>query len=371
MQLEWARVVAETSLIIAPLAIAEQTVDEAAKIGIHAVYVRSPDQITGPGIWITNYEMVHKFDPAMFGAVVLDESSILKQSDGKTRTMLIEFASGIPFRLACTATPAPNDPEELTSQAEFLGHATRTNMLAAYFVHDQDGWRMKGHAYQPIIEWMCGWAVAIRRPSDWGYDDDGYILPGLEIVAELVEFEVEPAPDELFSMSMGGVSGRSTVRRGSLDARVARAVELVEAEPDEPWLLWCGLNDEADALAAAIPGSVNVQGSMSPEEKAKYLRAFSDGSLRVLITKPKIASQGLNWQHCARMAFVGLSDSYEAYYQCIRRCYRYGQPRIVKAFIVLSEIEQQITGNVQRKEQQSNRITDGMIQFMQNLRALL
>lgn len=367
MQLEWARVVADTALIVAPLAVADQTVAEAAKIHIDATYVRSPDQITGPGIYVTNYEMVEHFDPSVFGAVVLDESSILKQSDGKTRTRLIEHFKGVAFRLACTATPAPNDPEELTNQAEFLGHMTRANMLAAYFVHDQDGWRLKGHAYEPMIEWMTSWAVAIRRPSDMGYNDDGYILPGLEITPALVEHEIESAPDELFALTIGGVGGRSTVRRGSLDARIERVLSLVEAEPEEPWLLWCGLNDEADALAKAIPGSVNVQGSMSPEEKARHLRAFAEGEIRVLITKPKIASLGLNWQHCARMVFVGLSDSYEAYYQCIRRCYRYGQKRVVKAFIVLSEIEQQITHNVQRKETQANRIVDGMVQRLREI----
>jgi len=362
MQMEWARSVAGTSLIVAPLAVADQTVAEAVKIHIDATYVRSPEQIVGPGVYVTNYEMVEKFDPSMFGAVVVDESSILKQSDGKTRTRLIEHFRDVPYRLACTATPAPNDPEELTNQAEFLGHMTRSNMLAAYFVHDQDGWRMKGHAYGPMIEWMTSWAVAIRRPSDMGYDDDGYILPGLEIIPSLVDHEIESAPDELFALTIGGVSGRSTVRRGSMDARVARAVQLVEAEPAESWLLWCGLNDEAEALTKAIPGAVNVQGSMSPEDKARHLRAFADGDIRVLVTKPSIAALGLNWQHCARMVFVGLSDSYEAYYQCIRRCYRYGQTRIVRAFIVLSEIEQQIALNVQRKETQANRIVDGMVQ---------
>jgi hypothetical protein len=362
MQLEWCRVMAETSLIVAPLAVADQTVAEAAKIHIDARYVRTPDEINGPGVYVTNYEMVERFDPSMFGAVALDEASILKQSDGKTRTRLIEHFKGVPYRSAWTATPAPNDPEELTNQAEFLGHMTRTNMLAAYFVHDSDGWRLKGHAYLPMIEWMTGWAVAIRRPSDMGYSDDGYILPGLEIVPELVDVEIEPESDALFATTIGGVSGRSKVRKQSLADRVQRTVELVNHEPGEAWLLWCGLNDEADALAKAIPGAVNVHGSMTPEEKARLLRGFADGTIQVLITKPSIAALGLNWQHCARMAFVGLSDSYEAYYQCIRRCYRYGQSRVVKAFIVLSEIEGQIAENVARKETQANRIVDGMVQ---------
>lgn len=361
MQLEWARLSAEKSLIVAPLAVCEQTCEEAARIGIDVAYARSQTDAIGPGIHITNYEMIEHFDPALLGAVVLDEASILKQSDGKTRTKLIKHFRTVPARLACTATPGPNDPEELTNQAEFLGHMTRTNMLAAYFIHDQDGWRLKGHAADPMIRWMSSWAVALRRPSDMGYDDTGYDLPGLEIIPELVPSDVSAAEGELFAASLGGVTGRSRIRKETLAARVRRAVELVQAEPDEPWLLWCGLNDEAYALAAAIPGAVNVHGALSPEDKAAGLRAFAHGDVRVLITKPAIASFGLNWQHCARTAFVGLSDSYEQYYQCIRRFHRYGQTRVVRAHIILSDVEQQIASNVARKEKQANRIIDGMI----------
>lgn len=362
MQLEWARLIGETSLIVAPLAVCAQTVDEAADIGINATYVRDPEEVTGLGVWVTNYEMVAKFPAAMFDAVVLDESSILKQSDGKTRTMLIKHFENVPYRLSCTATPGPNDPEELTNQAEFLGIMTRTNMLAAYFVNDEKGWRLKGHAVDPMIAWMNTWAFAIRKPSDIGDCDDGYDLPGLEVIPELVDTFIEPEEGELFAATIGGVSGRSKVRRETLDDRVARTVELVETEPDEPWLLWCGMNAESDALTKAIPGAVDVHGSLSPEEKAQHLYDFTKGKIRVLVTKPKIASFGLNWQHCARTAFVGLGDSYEQYYQSIRRFHRYGQTRIVRAHIVLSELEQQIAHNVMRKEEQANRIIDGMIQ---------
>ena len=364
MQIEWCRVMAPVSLIVAPLAVAEQTAAEGARIGVPITYVRDGSEVTGPGVWITNYEMVERFPAELFGAVALDEASILKQSDGKTRTRLIEHFASVPYRSTWTATPAPNDPEELTNQAEFLGHMTRTNMLAAYFVHDQDGWRLKGHAVEPMIAWMSTWAIAIRRPSDLGYEDDGYVLPGLDIIPELVEVDIEPAADELFAMTIGGVSGRAKVRKESLGARVARAVAVVEAEPSEPWLLWCGLNDEADALASAIPGSVNVHGSMTPEEKARHLLDFANGNLRVLITKPSIAGMGMNFQIAARMVFVGLYDSWESYYQCIRRCFRFGQSRVVRAHIVLSEIESQIAENVARKERQANRIVDGMIRHL-------
>ncbi|WFN91499.1 DEAD/DEAH box helicase [Gordonia sihwensis] len=364
MMIEWARLSGPTSLIVAPLAVCAQTVREAAKLGITAEYVRDGSDITSPGIWVTNYERVESINPDLIDAVALDESSILKQSTGKTRTMLIEHFSDVPARLACSATPAPNDPEELTNQAEFLGRMARNHMLAAYFVHDQinaGGYRLKGHALRPMIDWMSTWAVAIRRPSDIGGSDDGYDLPGLEIMPHYVEAEIE-SEGQLFATELGGVSGRAQVRRQTLAARVAETARLVAAEPDEPWVLWVGMNDEADALAAAIHGSVNVHGSLDPDEKARLLLGFADGDFRVLITKPSIASMGMNWQHCARMAFVGLGDSYEQYYQAIRRCYRYGQTRIVHAHIVLSDLESQIADNVARKERQASVITAALIE---------
>lgn len=368
MQVEWARHVRKDgiALIVAPLAVCHQTVREAAKLGVDATYVRS-GQGLGPGMYVTNYEMVQHFDPAEIACVVLDEASILKQSDGKTRTMLIEHFREVPYRLAATATPAPNDPEELTNQAEFLGHSTRVNMLAAYFVHDDTGWRLKGHARAPMMEWMATWAVALRRPSDLGYNDDGYILPGLHVIPHLIPVDIH-AEGQLFPTDLGGVGGRAQVRRETLEARCERAAELVAAEPDEPWLLWCGLNAEAQTLARLIPGSVNVDGSWSPEDKAAALLDFADGKIARLITKPSIAAFGLNWQHCARMAFVGLSDSYEAYYQAIRRCYRYGQPRIVHAHVVLSELEGQIATNVARKEREASDITAALVAEMRRAR---
>lgn len=363
MQLEWARLSGDTALVVAPLAVCQQTSREAARIGIDAHYVRSGDAVTGPGIWITNYEMVEHFDPASFDSVVLDEASILKQSDGKTRTRLIRHFADVPARLACTATPAPNDIEELTNQAEFLGRSTRVNMLAAYFVHDDEGWRLKGHARRPVFRWMASWAVALRRPSDIGYDDTGYDLPGLEIRPHLLPIDVVPE-GQLFATDIGGVGGRAAVRRQTLDERCRRAADLVLAEPDEPWLLWCGLNAEADLLAKMLPDAVNVHGGWTPEDKADALLGFADGSIGYLITKPSIAAFGLNWQHCARMVFVGLSDSYEAYYQAIRRCYRYGQERVVHAHIVLSELEGQIAANVARKEREASHIAEGLVAEM-------
>lgn len=361
MQVEWARLSGATTLIVAPLAVCQQTVREAAKLGVEARYTR--DGILGPGMWVTNYEQVHKFDADLIDAVVLDEASILKNSDGKTRRMLIEHFAMVPRRLACTATPAPNDPEELCNQAEFLGRSTRVNMLAAYFVHDDEGWRLKGHARAPMFKWMASWAVALRRPSDIGFPDGDYQLPGLEIIPELLAVEVE-AEGQLFATDLGGVGGRAKIRRDTLEDRVGRAVDLVNVEPAEPWLLWCGLNDEAAMLAKMLPGAVNVHGGMTPEEKAEHLLGFADGDVRILITKPKLAAFGMNWQHCARMAFVGLNDSYEAYYQAIRRCYRYGQHRVVHAHVVLSELEQQIATNVARKERAADANTAELVNAM-------
>lgn len=367
MQVEWLRRIVDdpwdSGLIVAPLAICRQTIREAAKLGIKIEYIR--DEPEHEGLFITNYENVPKINTE-FRAVVLDEASILKQSDGKLRSALIERFRDTPYRLACTATPAPNDPEELTNQAEFLGHMSRTHMLAAYFVHDQDGWRLKGHARRPMMQWMASWAIALRRPSDIGYEDFGYDLPGLEIVPHLVDVPIQ-VEDQLFATDLGGVGGRARVRRDTLDARVQTAADLVAAEPDEPWLLWCGLNDEAEKIAAAT-GAFNVHGGLTPEQKADALLGFADGTIQRLVTKPSIASQGLNYQHCARMAFVGLSDSYEQYYQAIRRCYRYGQTRVVHAHIVLSELEGQIATNVQRKEREAAKITAELVAEMRRNR---
>jgi hypothetical protein len=363
MQLEWARLSGRRALIVAPLAVCRQTVAEAAKLGLDVRYARRDGGRGQDRIRITNYELFDRFDPAALDAVVLDESSILKDVTSKTRDKLIAHFRHVPRRLCCSATPAPNDTAELANHAEFLGHATRREMLSTYFVHDQDGWRAKHHARAPMFRWMSKWAVALRRPSDMGYSDDGYVLPKLTIVPHLVPVLNAQVEGQLFPTGIGGIGGRAKVRRATLHARVARAADLVAAEPDEPWLLWCGLNEEADRLTAAV-GGVNVHGAMKPEEKADALLAFAAGRIRRLVTKPGIAAFGMNWQHCARMAFVGLSDSYEAYYQSIRRCWRFGQTRPVNAHVVLSDLEAAIADNVARKEREAARFTDDLVNAM-------
>ena len=363
MQLEWARLSAERALILAPLSVARQTAREAAKLDTEARYVRSADDVDGPGVYITNYEMADKFDPSMFGAVVLDESSILKNVEGRTRQRLTDQWSSVPNRLACTATPAPNDVAELCNHAEFPGIMSRAEMLAAFFVHAEIGWRIKNHAIGPMHEWMAQWAVALRRPSDLGWPDTGYVLPPLDIVPEVVAVDITPE-GQLFATDLGGVGGRAKMRRQTMDARTERAAELVNDSTDQ-WIVWCGLNDESDAIARAVPDSVNVEGSTDPETKVEQLEAFQDGRIRVLITKPSIAGFGMNFQNAHRMVFVGMSDSYESYYQAIRRCYRFGQEHPVTAHVVVSELEQQIVQNVARKEQESSVTTDWLVHFSQ------
>jgi Helicase conserved C-terminal domain/SNF2-related domain len=364
LQVETVRLSGERSLILAPLAVCAQTVREAAKLGVTVRYARSDADADAAGIWITNYERADRFKAARLDAVAVDEASILKQSDGATRTMLIEHFAPVDRRFTFTATPMPNDIEELTSQAEFLGVMSRAEMLAAYFVHDQDGWRVKGHARGPMFRWMATWAVALRKPSDIGGDDTGYVLPGYDVISHLLPLDVVPE-GQLFATDLGGVGGRASVRKATTKARCARTAELVNAEPGESWIVWCGLNAEADLLAKLIPGAVNVHGAMSPEEKADGLLGFADGKFRVLITKTSIASFGMNFQHCARMAFCGLSDSMESFYQAVRRCHRYGQARRVDVHVILSELEGQIAENVARKEKHHTESIDELVREMQ------
>lgn len=360
-QIEWARLVAKRSLILAPLSVARQTVREGTKFGLEVNYVRDQAQVDGDGVWITNYEMLDRFDASAFDAVVADESSILKAVDGKTRKMITDTFARTPYRLACTATPAPNDVSELCNHAEFLGHMPRNEMLAAYFVHDEIGWRPKGHASVPMYKWMAGWACALRRPSDIGFPDDGYDLPGLEVIPEVVDASID-SPGQLFATELGGVGGRAKARRATMSARLDRTAELASGNNDQ-WIIWCGLNDEAQAVTRLVDGAINVEGSWSPDAKADALEAFQDGSIRVLVTKTSIAGFGMNFQNCANQIFLGIGDSYEQYYQAIRRSYRFGQTRTVRAHIVVSPIEQQIVQNIQRKEQTHLHSADLLTRF--------
>lgn len=367
MQLEFARFSGVRSLIIAPLSVARQTVNEAKKIDIQAHYTRSGSDLIGQ-INITNYEMIDHFNPSNFGAIILDESSILKSLDGKIKAKLLEMFSTTLFKLCCTATPAPNDIAEIANHAEFLGVMTRPNMLATFFTHDSDsgagnGWRLKGHATEAFYRWLASWSMSIKKPSDIGYDDTGYILPGLIVAPVIVKTGYTPA-DQLFATGLKGITDRSKARRGTVVERVQKAIELVNSS-NEQWILWCGRNDESASLARALPEAREIVGSDSPDQKIAAIEAFQAGEYRVLITKPKIAGYGINLQNCHNMAFIGLSDSFEDYYQCIRRCYRFGQTQPVQVNIILSEIEQEVYQNVTRKEQEAQQMSKRLIGHVQ------
>lgn len=361
MQIEWGRLTGERCLFVAPLAVAQQTVREAASIGVDITYARSQQQANeAGGHTITNYEMVDAFDPLQYGAVILDESSILKNYTGSTRNKLIAMFANTPYRLACTATPAPNDVTEFANHAEFLGIVSRVEMLATFFVHDDEGWRLKGHAREPFYRWMASWGMTVRRPSDLGYEDGQFDLPPLNIIPTIVDTDWVP-DGQLFAASLAGVTERAQVRKDTIAERAAEVARIVSEHPDEPWLIWVGLNDEQDAVAALLPEAVVVQGSDTPEDKASKLLGFQDGHHRILVTKPSIAGFGLNFQHCSRMVFCGIGDSYEQYYQAIRRCWRFGQPHQVTAHIVLSQPEQHIYANVLRKERDATNAAAAMV----------
>jgi DNA modification methylase len=360
IQLEWARIIGERCLIVAPLSVARQTIREAAKIDIEVKYIRENDAVED-GINITNYEMIDKINPALFGAVVLDESSILKGLTSKTRSKLIKMFVNTPYKLCCTATPAPNDIAEIANHAEFLGIMSRVDMLSTFFVHDDKGWRLKKHAKDPFFRWLASWGMSIKRPSDIGYSDDGYILPDLKITPMFIKTDAPPADGLLFWNGLKGITDRARIRKDTVRDRIDAVVDLV-MQDDNQWILWCGMNAESEMLAKALPEAVNVQGSDTAEQKAENIERFQDGDIRVLITKPKIAGFGMNFQNCHKMAFVGLSDSWEAYYQCVRRCWRFGQVSPVDVHIVLSDAETPIYENVMRKEKEAADMSENLIE---------
>lgn len=373
-QLEWAQSVCDYTerpvLIVAPLAVAEQTRHEGEKFGYQVSVCRTQNDVLD-GINITNYEMLSHFDASKFTGVVLDESSILKNYTSKTRTQIIEMFRDTPYKLSCTATPSPNDYMELGNQAEFLGVMSRTEMLATYFIHDGSNtskWRLKGHAEDRFWSWVAEWAVVLTSPADLGYSGEGYNLPQLNTVEHLVEPGTKAMDGNLtlFTKTAQTLSERREARRNSLDERCEEAAEIVKTDAGQ-WLVWCDLNDESSKLKSLIPGAVEIRGSDTPQDKADRLRGFTDGSIRVLVTKPSIAGFGLNWQGCHNMIFVGLSDSYEMMYQAIRRCYRFGQANTVNVHIVTSTAEGAVRENIERKERQRADMTAEMVRHTKEI----
>ncbi len=334
MQLRWAQAIhRETGadvLILAPLAVAQQTAAEGATIGVPVTHARDRSEVT-PGITITNYDRLHR---------------------------LIETFHATPYRLCATATPAPNDWTELGTHAEFLGICSRQEMLSEFFVHDggktQD-WRLKGHARAEFWRWVASWGAMLRSPADLGFDDAAYRLPPLEVEQITVESDAAVAAGELFAREAQTLSERRQARRDSMRHRVAACADLANSIR-EPWVVWCELNAEGEALRTAIPDAVEIRGADTPEHKEQALADFAAGRIRVLITKPSIAGFGLNWQHCRRIGFVGVTDSWEAYYQAIRRCWRFGQTQPVHAYLFVSDQEGAVRANLERKERDAERL---------------
>ena len=353
MQLEWANQIhiktGQDILILAPLAVSAQTEREGAKFGIGVTICRESKDVK-PGINITNYERLDKFDPSSFVGIVLDESSILKDFSSATRNLIINKFKSTPYKLACTATPAPNDYMELGNHAEFLNVMSRVEMLAMFFIHDGSDtakWRLKGHVKDNLFwQWMRQWAIMITNPSDIGFSDDGFILPELTFHEHIVE--VENTDGTLFVEEARGLLGRRRARKDSLDVRVDKAADLVTG--NDQWLVWCDLNSESDLLSKSIQNSIEVKGADSVQHKETSLLGFANGDIHCLVIKASIAGHGMNFQNCHNMIFVGLSDSYEALYQAIRRCWRFGQTKPVNVHIVMSEKEGSILKNIKRKE---------------------
>ena len=350
MQLSWSYQICKhlganaKVLILAPLSVCEQTKREGQKFNYQINICESQADVKS-GINITNYEKLEKFVANEFDGVVLDESSILKSFTGKVRTSIIDNFINVPYKLACTATPAPNDYMELGNHAEFCGVMTRSEMLSMFFVHDggeTSKWRLKGHAEDVFWQWMASWSVFIDNPRNLGYEIDGFDLPQLHINEIIIDGD-EPTQESL------SLTERREARKQSLQLRCEKAAEYVN-NSDEQWLVWCDLNDESHLLHSLINESVEVQGSDKDTHKTNSMLDFASGNIKCLVTKPKIAGFGMNWQNCHNMIFTGLSDSYEAYYQALRRCWRFGQTKEVNVYIIISAKEGCVKQNIERKQ---------------------
>ena len=375
IQLEFANQVCKHTsgnvLILAPLAVASQTVREGKKFGIEVNICRTQRDVK-QGINITNYEMLEHFDCDSFVGVVLDESSILKDSTGKQRKLIINSFKNTQYKLACTATPAPNDFMELGNHAEFLGVMSQVEMLATFFVHDganTSKWRLKGHAKNKFWEWIASWAVVMTNPRDLGFEQKGYDLPPLNIQEIVVKSDnMHTADGQVLFLSQTSqtLAERRNARKATLDKRVKAAADIVNSL-DEPCLVWCDLNAESELLTKSIMSAVEVKGSDSDEHKTNAMLLFSENKIKCLVTKPKIAGKGMNWQNCHNMIFVGLSDSFESYYQAIRRCYRFGQTKTVNVWIVISDSEGAVKQNLERKQADAMKMTAEMVKYTKSI----
>lgn len=366
MQVEWAKHVQARLnmpvLILSPLAVSVQTVNEARKLGIDVNLCREQAEVVN-GINITNYEKLEHFVPVSFGGVVLDESSILKSFTSATRNTIINGFRETPFRLACTATPAPNDFMELGNHSEFLDAMTRTEMLSMFFYHDGSDtakWRLKGHAEDKFWEFVASWAAILTMPSDLGYDNDGFELPPLNYNEIVVKSNSIPEGC-LFAFEAQNLQERRANRKATIKERVKVCADIVNSSNDIH-LVWCDLNAESEMLKKSIKDCVEVKGSDSPEHKERAMLDFAAGKIKCLVSKPSICGFGLNFQVCHNMSFVGLSDSFEEYYQAVRRCYRFGQTKPVNVNIITSDLEGAVVENIKRKERDSLKMHAAMVE---------
>ena len=371
IQLEWAHQVHaytnEPVLILAPLSVVNQTAKEAHKFGIETVHVcRSQNDVKG-GLNITNYEMIEHFDVSVFSGIVLDESSILKSFTSKTTGQLTELFAKTPYKLLCSATIAPNDFTEIGTTCEFLGIMSRTEMLATYFVHDGGktaDWRLKKAGRSKFWEWMATWAVCFNNPNELGYEIDGYDLPKLHINTIFTKSKV--GDYELFVKAAETLQERREARKESMEDRTDRASALANGS-NETWLCWVDYNDESAMLSKKCIDSVEVKGSDEPEYKAQASIDFADKKIHCLVSKPSIFGFGSNFQSCHNMIFCGLSDSYERFYQAVRRCWRFGQTEEVNVYIILSEKEVNILNNIERKQAQMDEMQKEMTTLMREV----
>lgn len=358
-QLSWAdQVVKHTGrhvLVLCPLAVAAQTIEEGRKLGVTATRIReAADVPSEPGVVVCNYDMLHALDTSIFAGVVLDESSCIKSFSGITKRQIFEAFKGTQYKLCCTATPAPNDHMELGQHCEFLGVLSSHEMLTRYFINDtsQFGtYRLKKHSVDLFWDWVCQWARCVGKPSDLGYSDDGFILPELTFNKHSISVDVSSGADDghLFRMPEMSATSIHKEKRATVEARAEGVAALVRAEPEESWIVWCDTDYEADALTRLIPEATEIRGSDSIKAKEAAVAGFASGEIRVLISKSSIFGFGLNWQHCARVAFVGATYSYEQFYQAIRRCWRFGQRRPVQAHMMVAVTEDDIWTVLQRK----------------------
>ncbi|MBQ1286355.1 MAG: helicase [Lachnospiraceae bacterium] len=372
IQLEWAMQVykhtGKNVLILAPLSVVNQTAQEADKFRIGKVRVCRTQDDVRDGINITNYEMIDHFDVSRFSGVVLDESSILKSFSSKTTGQLTDLFAGTPYKLLCSATIAPNDYTEIGTSCEFLGIMSRTEMLATYFVHDSgktSDWRLKKAGRKKFWEWMATWAICFNNPNELDYQIAGYDLPELHFNTILTKSEV--GEYEMFVRPAETLQERRDARKESMDDRTDRAAELVSGTPEDAWLCWVDYNDESAILAKKCQGSVEVKGADDPEYKAQASLDFADGKIHCLVSKPSIFGFGSNFQSCHNMIFCGLSDSYERFYQAVRRCWRFGQEKEVNVYIILSEKEINILENIKKKQAQMDEMQREMTSLMKEV----